>query len=159
MDRLYRFSPIADKATFLKAINWIVVKTIKLGELATNQPYNISSLTVFAHYPQEFEQIKIMLLEMGTEVAENHGPFVKLTKPLNIESNNIDTVRIRRPDPYRMQVGCVDFKVENYEEFKNTYLTNEPENLRLIEREDYEMIEFFDPNLDVLAYVVSKQLV
>lgn len=159
MDALYRFSPIADKKGLLEAIDWIVVRTIKLGELATNKPYNISSLTIFSHYTEEFEQLKNILLEMGTEVAENNGPFVRLTEPHKIEHNNIDTIRIRKPDPYRMQVGCVDFRVENYEEFKSEYLIDGVENLRLIQRADYEMIEFFDPDFDVLAYVVSKPLI
>jgi hypothetical protein len=57
-----------------------------------------------------------------------------------------------------MQVGCNDFEVQDYKKFKAEYLPKHPSNLRLIERPEYEMVEFFDPDYDVLAYVVSKSI-
>ena len=36
MDGLYRFSPIENQETLIKAIEWVATKTVKLGELATN---------------------------------------------------------------------------------------------------------------------------
>jgi hypothetical protein len=55
-----------------------------------------------------------------------------------------------------MQVGCNDFDIVNYEIFKKENLSKYQNNLRLIERPDYEMIKFFHPDYDVLAYIVSK---
>ena len=52
--------------------------------------------------------------------------------------------------------GCNDFEIPNYKVFKNEHLSKHSKNLRLIERKDYEMIEFFDPDFDVFAYIVSK---
>ncbi len=78
---------------------------------------------------------------------------------LSYQKNELSLLRIRKPDPYRMQVGCNDFKVPDYHDFKRKYLDKNQSNLRLIERPEYEMVEFYDPDYDVLAYVVSKELV
>ena len=72
--------------------------------------------------------------------------------------NTIRYVRIRKPDPYRMQVGCCDLEMDDYFQFKKTYLEPNEEQLRVIERPRYEMIEFHDPDFDIFAYVVSKKI-
>ena len=92
---------------------------------------------------------------MGNLKSENHGPLVELSTPLKLTNGELKLLRIREPDPYRMQVGCSDFIVPDYQEFKNQFL-GKSENLRLIERPDLELIEFFHPDFDVLAYVLSK---
>ncbi|MBI2232344.1 MAG: hypothetical protein HYU56_00315 [Candidatus Aenigmarchaeota archaeon] len=94
---------------------------------------------------------------MGDYYNENNGLRVRLKKPINVSGHSILFLRIRKPDPYRMQVGCNDFVVENYKTFKKGYLTKHTQNLRLIERPEYEMIEFFHPDFDVLAYIVHAK--
>jgi hypothetical protein len=81
---------------------------------------------------------------------------VVLYGPIKVGDNLITHLRIRKPDPYRMQVGCNDFDFDDYNNFKSRYLKSGKQNLRLIERSDYEMIEFWNPDFDVLAYVLSK---
>lgn len=93
---------------------------------------------------------------MGTAYDENNGPRVMLHAPIIVGENIITHLRIRKPDPERPQVGCNDFAIEDYEAFKTKYLSRFPENLILIERSDYEMIEFRHPDFDVLAYIVSR---
>jgi len=157
MNNLYRYSPIETKDNFLEAVQYVAKNTTELCKKVTETSYPISSLTVFSHYPDEFELLKKILLGLGEKVSENNGPFVKLKKPIQFNNSEISLVRIRKPDPYRLHVGCNDFKVLNYDEFKRTFLSKHPDNLRLIERPKYEMIEFFDPDYDVLAYVLSGQ--
>jgi hypothetical protein len=104
---------------------------------------------------------------MGEVEEANNGIRVKLTKPLKLSGGSFEVngemvnithqikyIRARRPDPYRMQVGCVDFEEEDYEDFKDLYAFNTG-NPRTIERKNYEMLELHDPNIDVLAYMVS----
>ena len=158
MNQLYRFSPIKNKKDLLEAIEYITTNATKLGEMVLNEQHYIGSLTVFSHYKDEFERLKEILLDMGNLETENNGPFVRFSTPLRIGRNNIQLVRIRKPDPYRMQVGCVDFIIEDYNAFKKKYLKSKSDNLRLFERLQYEMIEFFDPDFDVLAYVLSENL-
>jgi len=157
MNHLYRFSPIKTKDELLETITYIACETTKLCIQVTGHEYPISSLTVFAHYPNEFIQLKDILLSMGKFKSENNGPFVELYEPIHLPSQELSLVRIRKPDPYRMQVGCNDFEIPSYENFKGEFL-NKNECVRLIERPEYEMIEFFNPDFDVLAYIISKPL-
>lgn len=157
MNKLYRFSPIATRQSLLETVNYVVSETTKMCQKITSKEYPISSLTIFSHYIAEFETLQELLLEMGELKAENNGPYVKLRSPIKLQLNELIFLRIRKPDPYRMQVGCSDFEVPDYEQFKSEFLDGK-NGLRLIQRPEYEMIEFFDPDFDVLAYVLSKPL-
>ncbi len=155
MDRLYRFSPITNEEGLLEAIQYVVTKTTELCHKVIGVEYPISGLTVCAHYPDEFEALKKIQLEIGTVESEHNGLYIRLREPIQLPHNKLNLLRVRMPDPYRMQVGCNDFNVGNYMEFKETFLPTHPQNLRLVVRPEYEMIEFFDPDYDVLAYTVS----
>ena len=154
--QLYRFSPIRDEKELREAVVYVVDKTSDLAKKIIGKTLPINSLTIFAHYPDEFEKLSGMVKALGNFVNENNGPRVALHEPIKVRANTIIHLRIRIPDPYRMQVGCNDFDVPDYIAFKNEYLSKHPNNLRLITRETYEMIEFFDPDVDILAYIVSK---
>lgn len=156
--KLYRFSPIEDEETLKDAIRYVILSSSALCRRAIHTQLPITSLTIFAHYPEEFAYLRTILDKIGEPFNENNGPRITLHKPLAIEQNVITKLRVRQPDPYRMQVGCNDFDVPNYDEFKAKYLTSVNPHLRLIERPDYEMVEFFDPDSDVLAYVLNQEL-
>lgn len=85
---------------------------------------------------------------MGSFDHESNGTFVKLHSPISFKGNQVIMLRIRKPDPYRMHVGCCDFKAK--------ILKENSKNLREIVRPEYNMIEFFDFDFDVLAYVVGE---
>jgi hypothetical protein len=130
----------------------------KMGELcrkviAVELP--LKSVTIFSHYEDEFKSLKEMLLEMGEKIGEENGPYVRLNQGISAAGNEIDLIRVRQPDPYRMQVGCGDFMVADYKKFKKEFLVGHSKNLRVINRPAVEMIEFFDPDFDVLGYVVK----
>lgn len=156
MNKLYRFSPISNKDNLLEVVNYIANKNIELCNNVLGKKLQIDTLTIFTHYLDEFEKLKEVALMMGKLESESNGPYIKLNEPIEVSGNKIDLLRIRKPDPYRMQVGCNDFLVSNYEEFKNQFLAQKHRNLRLIKRDEYEMIEFFDPDYDTLAYIVSN---
>lgn len=153
---LYRFSPITSKDALVQAVIYTAEKTSELCQKIVGEAFPISSLTIFSHYPSEYEALVTILSGMGTPKNENNGPRVRLHEPLAAGKNTLTHLRIRKPDPYRMQVGCNDFEVADYENFKQQYLMKNPNSLRIIERSEYEMIEFFDPDYDVLAYAVSR---
>lgn len=156
MNSIYRFSPITSKGVLFEAIHYVASESSKLCKKVIGKEYPISGLTIFAHYPKEFETLKKILLKMGSLVSENNGPFIRVRESISLPNNKLDLFRIRKPDPYRLHVGCNDFQVPSYKEFKKKCLERNPDNLRLIVRPEYEMIEFFDPDFDVLAYVVSS---
>lgn len=152
----YRFSPIQNEAELEKAVAYIAAQTTKLCTAIIGKPLPISMLTVFAHFPDEFDNLQKIIKPLGDVKPGNNGPVVTLTSPIRAGSNSIHYLRIRKPDPYRTQVGCDDLDVSDYSKFKKTYLHKHPNNLRCIERPGYEMIEFFHPDFDVFAYVVSR---
>ena len=156
MKGIYRFSPIESKEELLDAVQYVASKASELSKRVTGIEYQIVTLTVFAHYPEEYEKLREISLELGEFDHENNGVFVKLHEPINLSSGKLELLRIRKPDPYRMQVGCCDFEVGDYERFKRAYLQKNSQSLRLIERPEYEMIEFFSPDYDILAYVLSS---
>lgn len=156
--KLYRFSPIQNKEELITALSYVIVQTSELSRKIIGESLPVTSATVFAHYPNEYEYLIAILHERGTSHDEVNGLRVVLHEPLAVGGNLITHVRVRPPDPYRMQVGCNDFNIDDYENFKKKYLETHPGNLRLVQREAYEMIEFFDPDYDVLAYVLSKTI-
>jgi hypothetical protein len=159
MFQLYRFSPIKNKIQLRESVIYVTDKTSGLAKKIIGKTLPVKSLTIFTHYPDEFENLSRIVRTLGDFFNENNGPRVALREPIKIGDNIITHLRIREPDPYHMQVGCNDFEISDYSALKNKYLSNHLNNLRLIKRKDYEMIEFFDPDFDVLAYVVSlKQI-
>jgi hypothetical protein len=157
--KLYRFSPIQNEAQLKQAVVYVATETPELAKKIIGRRLPISSLTIFSHYPEEFENLQKIILSLGKLYNKNNGPRVTLREPIKVGDNMIQYLRVRKPDSYRMQVGCCDFEVEDYVDFEKQYLSKHGQNLRLIDRPDYQMIEFFDPDFDVLAYVVSNNLI
>ena len=155
MNKLYRFSPIQNEPELRKAIDYVAKKTTELSRKFTANEYPINYLTIFSHYADEFENIEKILFTMGKQVGENNGPFIQLNEPIQLSNGKLEKIRIRQPDPYRMQVGCNDFTVPDYAAFKEKYVTNNPQHFRVIQRPKFEMIELLDPDFDVLAYVLN----
>lgn len=145
---------IQNKEELVEAVQYVAIRTSELARKVIDKELPIKSLTIFAHSEAEFEKLTKILEEMGKLYNYNNGPRVELNEPIIAGKNQITHLRIRRPDPERPQVGCNDFET-GYESFKKDYLSDHPDNLRLIKRPEYEMIEFHDPSFDVLAYVVS----
>ena len=157
MNKLYRFSPIKNEQELREAIDYVAKKTTELSRKFTANEYPINYLTIFSHYEDEFENLEKILFSMGKHVGENNGPFIQLNEPIQLSNGKLEKIRIRQPDPYRMQVGCNDFTVPDYVAFKQTYVTNQPNHFRVIQRPQFEMIELFHPDFDVLAYVLSNK--
>jgi hypothetical protein len=154
MNNLYHFSPISSKKELFDAVDYVIEQSLLLSQKVINQELPIDYLTVFAHYEAEYDKLVEIVKELGELSEANNGIKVALNEKITNRGQNIGHLRIRQPDPYRAQVGCCDFSVQNYKDFKQTHLSGN-KNLRLIQRPNYEMIEFFDPDFDVLAYIVS----
>jgi hypothetical protein len=162
---LYRFSPIENQASLADAIAYVAGECTWLFFNAVGFAPKVKALTIFAHYPDEYDYLVRLLTSLGESYNEY---YVKLANPIIVEVGvlevngvpetvvqTIEFLRIRQPDPYRMQVGCCDYEVDDYWDFKQFYgfMTDNP---RTIERTGYEMLEFYDPSSDVLGYVVSR---
>lgn len=148
---------IRNQKELIEAVAYTALQTSKMAKKVTGKTFPIKSLTIFSHSQEEFESLVKITESLGKPYNYNNGPRVELDEPIEIEGNIITHLRIRKPDLERPQVGCNDFETD-YNAFKNDYLLKHKENLSLIKRPEYEMIELHDPDFDVLAYVVSVSL-
>lgn len=165
----YRYSPINTKAKLLEAVEYIVKQTTLLLFNLEGQFFVTEYVTIFAHYQDEYEALLEICAQLGESEETNNGMKYILREPLkilagrievngNIEDNydEIKYLRIRKPDPYRMQVGCCDLDLRaGYYYLENDVDVIPSDNKRKIVRPDLEMLEFFHPDYDVLAYGVK----
>lgn len=167
-NKIYRFSPIAKRAVLLEAIEYVAKQATKM--LFRNQGYTlpIKYVTIFSHFNDEYEELKKLSAELGVQSGTNNGVKIVLENPIQVRAMKlevngreedithfIEAIRIRKPDPYRMQVGCCDFEYEGDYEWLADTETLSNSVARRIQRPDMDMVEFHDPNFDVLAYVVK----
>ncbi len=146
---------IQNQKELIEAVRYVVSETLKMAQKIVGKTFPIKSLTIFAHSQSEFELFVEILAKIGKSYNYNNGPRVELYEPIAVGENSITHLRIRKPDSERPQVGCNDFETD-YEAFKREYLPKHADNLSLIKRPEYEMIELHDKEFGVLAYVVSN---
>lgn len=145
---------IQNQEEFIEVVKYIALETSKMIKKIIGKTLPIKSLTVFSHSQLEFELLTEILVKIGKPYNYNNGPRVELYEPIVAGENNIIYLRARKPDLERPQKGCNDFEAD-YETFKREYLSKYINNLNLIKRPEYEMIELHDKEFDVLAYIVS----
>ena len=145
---------IENQTELVEAVKHIASKTSSMSREIIGKDFPITSVTVFSHSPEEFTVLSEILEKLGKPYNYNNGPRITLDNPIETEGNQIIHLRIRKPDPARPQVGCNDFETD-YNTFKTEYLGKYPNNLTLIQRPEYDMIELHDARFDVLAYVLS----
>jgi hypothetical protein len=164
--QLYRFSPIDSKAKLLEAIEYIHASCFDLCKqtFGTYLPV-VGNIGVFCHYEDEYALLTQIRKELTDESDNLNQKYYHLLEPIVIASKEgmptttYTRLYIRKPDPYRSQVGDVDFALDTqkYAEFKNSVKSSLlTKGARIFERPDSDMIELYNPDSDVLAYVVSK---
>lgn len=166
--KLYRFSPIADTAHLLEAIEYVHAACVQLC-LQTFREHlpNAGNIGVFCHYDDEYEQLT-RIREQLTESSDNvDQKYYRLYEPIVISARNdvpqttYTHLYIRKPDPYRHHVGDLDFYVEpgRYATLKQSLRDGAAmKGARLFDRTDLDMIELYNPDIDALAYVSTKKM-
>ncbi|MGV8161948.1 MAG: hypothetical protein ACP5N2_01275 [Candidatus Nanoarchaeia archaeon] len=166
--KLYRLSPIKDKKQLMKAIKYIHFSCHELckqsfGEYLTNA----GNMGVFCHYEEEYDVLTKIRKELTQPSDEPNQKYFKLHKPIIIKAKGdvpkttYTHLYIRKPDIYRAQVGDLDFffEPEKYVEIKKSISAgNVIKGSRIFPRSDLDMIELFNPDVDVLAYVSTKMM-
>lgn len=130
------------------------VETVQanLGE----QVVAIDYLAIFSKDEREYTAIEHLLEPLGSEVDKENtktGRTFLLNDPIQTPAGNLPVVKIRKPDLTRPQRGAPDFRVSNYLELKEKFLSSSG-NFTLMMRKNYEMIEV--KGVDVLTYIPSK---
>lgn len=166
--RLYRFSPIKRKEELLKAIEHIHFECYRLcKDSFGNYLPNAGNVGVFCHYDEEYEYLTDLRKEMTEELENWNQKYFKLHEDIVIPAKDgvpkttYSFLYIRRPDPYRAQVGDIDFYLpENeYKKLKQEMLEGkEVPGARVFDRPDLDMIELYNPDSDALGYVSTEYM-
>lgn len=148
--QLYRFSPINDEGTFEKALEYIVSEMDKLSQEFFNDTLPITTLKIFAHYPEEYEYLHSMVSSLGPTAPFSSQTSLYVEVEREILGYAITYIGIRIVDPYRLHVGCGDWEIAGFETFKKEQLGKTP----FVREFNDEMIEVWYPDTDVLGYAV-----
>lgn len=125
------------------------------------------TIGIFCHYEEEYDlltQLQSKLVDFDQSVNGKyfrlHHPFVIPAKG-DIPEAVYTNFYIRKPDPYRHQVGDLDFylKPNEFAQMKKSLLEGTLlKGTRVIpNRPDLDLIELFDPDVDVLGYIGDKK--
>lgn len=166
--KFYRFSPIKTEEELLKAIEHIHFSCFGLCKQSFGKHLPVAgNVGVFCHYDEEYNFL-IETRKKLTEASDNpnkkyfllHNPIVIPAKG-DVPETTYTHLYIRKPDPYRAQVGDIDFILEepDYSELKNSLLGEKKvKGLRVFERPDLDMVELYDPDNDALGYVSPRDM-
>lgn len=169
MFRPYRFSPIKNKQELFEAVEHIHFSSYELCKQSFGYYLpNAGNIGLFCHYDNEFELLKNIRNEI-TEKSDNPDlKYYTLLEPIviaakdDIPETTYTHLYIRKPDIYRYQVGDLDFYLEDgeYQDLKKAMLDGKQvKGARVFDRPDLDMIELFDPDIDVLAYVSTSTMI
>lgn len=147
-----------NKNEFEKLVNYIANQGLAVFENIDEKNPEIDYLAIFSKDGNEYKELEKIAKSLGEEMdKENHktGRTFLLNEPMETPAGILTSVKVRLPDATRPQRGAPDFRVKNYQQFKDKYLQSSG-NFTLMVRKDYEMIEI--KGVDVLVYVPSQTL-
>lgn len=147
---MYRFSPIKDENEFNRVLEYLVGELEELSRQLLSQKLPINTLKVFAHYPEEYRFLLDLVQNMGPAAPFNSDDSYYAQVERQIGHYKIEYIGVRNVDPYRMQVGCGDYEIANFEEVKAEH-ADKSEYIRVVEG---DMVELWHPEFDILGYVV-----
>lgn len=128
------------------------LKNKHLGD--KNTPVNYAC--IFSQSEEEYAELIKATRRIGKVVKETPTGLLFQIKPPETVSGILKLLKIRRPDPTRLERGDADFTILNFTDFKKKYLLRS--GFKLIKREGFEMIELMDSKFDVRAYFSNPPL-
>jgi hypothetical protein len=151
----------------LQAIEHMHFSCFKLCRQAFGGYFPVAgNVAIFCHYPEEFETLTRIREELTDASDHINKKYFLLRSPIvikaadDIPETTYTYLYIRRPDPYRAQVGNLDFVLgkERYQKIKKLLLGGETiKGARLYPGATLEMIELYDPDADVLGYAIPEK--
>lgn len=150
MNNLYKFSPIENEPALQEVWNYLTTQLEKLSIEVVGEALPINTLKVFPHYPYEYDYLYQLILSKGPKAAFSSEKNLYVEVKMNVQDYLIEYLGVRVTDPNKPQVGCGDYEIDYFDQFKSERLNTSP-YLREV-RED--MIEIWHPDYDVLGYVV-----
>ncbi|CAN5708105.1 hypothetical protein BH23PAT2_BH23PAT2_10320 [soil metagenome] len=166
--KLYRFSPIDNKEQLIEAMKYIHFACHQLRKQSFGKYLpNAGNIGIFCHYDDEYERLKAIRNKITEPSNNSDQKYFKLYEPIvisvrdGVPTTTYTHLYIRKPDPYRHHVGDVDFYLEQgqYDELKQSLLDGKQiKGARVFPRHDLDMIELYDPDVDVLGYISASRM-
>lgn len=166
--QLYRFSPIDNQDQLLQAIEYTHAACHKLCKQSLGKYLPVAgNIGIFCHYDDEFDKLKGTREALTEPSDDPNQKYFKLHQPIvapavgDIPATKYTHLYVRRPDIYRAQVGDIDFYLaqEAYDELKQSLATGKHiPGARIFPRQDLDMIELYDPDIDALGYVSTHTM-
>lgn len=140
-----------EKSYLLQIIKNIVTKCILLRDKHI-KTYNtkINYCCIFAQNTKEYDELEECTRQIGRLLKETITGNLYQIPPIETDCGVLRILKVRIPDKTRPEMGDIDLAIDNYNDFKETYLSKE--NFKLIERETFEMIELMDKDFNVRIY-------
>ncbi|HWA52249.1 MAG TPA: hypothetical protein VG895_04295 [Patescibacteria group bacterium] len=152
MKTIYPFSPIKNEKDLNKALEYITSELEKLSLEIFQEKLPITTLKIFPHYFDEYDYLYDLISKKGPREPFSSETSLYIKVQEKILNYNINYLGVRIVDPYRLQVGCGDYEIDNFQEFKNKWKDKSP----FIRNFKEDMIEIWHPDFDVLGYVIPK---
>ena len=124
------------------------------------------NIVILTHYPEEYEYLCSVRDKICEEASVEGQKYYPLKEPITIAGTTTTPeatythLYIRKPDPYRSQVGDLDFNISE-KEYRGAKIKAGSGNLqhaRIFPEDRLDMIELHHPDSDVLAYVSSTSV-
>lgn len=166
--KLYRFSPIESKEQLLEAVKYTHLACNKLSKQSFGKCLpNAGNIGIFCHYDSEYQKLVEIRNRMVKPSDDPNQKYFELLEPIvipvqdDIPETAYTHLYIRKPDIYRAQVGDIDFYLEQaeYDGLKRSLIdgTKVP-GARIFPRNDLDMIELYNPDIDALGYVSTNEM-
>jgi len=141
-----------------KIVNYVVDQGIKaINDNTDEKDLHVDYMGIFSKDDAEFTKMERLLSTLGKpgdKGATKSGSTFLLDEPIKTAAGPLNVLKARRPDPTRPQRGAPDFKINDYQVFKDKYFNGKNSNFALMVRPEYEMLEL--KGVDVLVYFPSK---
>lgn len=142
----------------LKSIVKEIVKqaTILKDKYIEYKEVPVNYACIFSQSKEEYQELLEVTNVIGETIKETPtGPLFKINA-LDTISGSLKLLKIRLPDPTRLERGDADFTIDNFKEFEDKYMSK-PQFKRM-DKPDFYMIELMDSDFDVRAYFSNPPL-
>ncbi len=119
-----------------------------------NTPVNYAC--IFSQSKKEYDELLGVARKIGTVVKETPTGLLFHIEALQTVSGVLKLLKVRLPDPTRPELGDADFTISNFPDFEKKYISRR--GFKLIQREDFKMVELMDSEFGVRAYFSNPPL-
>ncbi len=143
-----------DRIGLKNLVTEIVAEAERLKDTHTDEkgaPVNYAC--VFCQSDEEYTKLVALAGEIGKVIQDTTKGPLFLIAPLETVAGPLQLLKIRKPDAEHPDRGDADFTVKNYTTFKAAH-----SDFKVIQKENFEMLELMDPAFPVRVYFSNPPL-